>query len=237
MSLDTTTLDAQMREKTGKGVAHRLRAEALIPAVVYGPRTQPLNIAVDPKALKRAIQTPHKLNTLITLRLDGGERKALLKDYQQDPVSRALLHADFYEVQMDHKVTVPVPVALVGRPAGAADGGILQQNRRELDVTCLPKDIPEKIDVDVSHLKIAQALHVNEVKPPPGCSIRFLHNFVIALIAVPEREEVAAAAATAAAAPGAAATPAAAAAAPAAAAGAKAAAPAKEAAKAAPAKK
>lgn len=235
MSLDTTTLDAQSREKTGKGVAHRLRAQALIPAVVYGPRSKPLNIAVDPKALKRAIQTPHKLNTLITLKLEGAERKALLKDYQQDPVSRALLHADFYEVQMDQKVTVPVPVSLVGKAAGTLEGGILQQNRRELDVTCLPKDIPEAIEVDVSHLKIAQALHVNEVKPPPGCSIRFLHNFVVALIAVPEKEEVAAAAATATAAPGAAAAPAAAAAAPAA--GAKAAAPAKEAAKPAPAKK
>lgn len=231
MSLDQTTLDAQVREKTGKGVAHRLRAQKLIPAVVYGPRSQPLNIAVDPKALKAAIQTPHKLNTLITLRLDGAPRTALLKDYQQDPVTRAVLHADFYEVQMDQKVTVPVPVALVGRAEGVANGGILQQNRRELDVVCLPNDIPEKIEVDVTHLKIAQALHVNEVKPPPGCTIRFLHNFTVALVAVPEKEEVAAAAATAGAAPGAAATPAAAPA------GGKAAAPAKEAAKPAPAKK
>lgn len=228
MSLDQTTLDAQVREKTGKGVAHRLRAQALIPAVVYGPRSEPLNIAVDPKALKKAIQTPHRLNTLITLKLQGAERMALLKDYQQDPVTRSLLHADFYEVQMTEQVTVPVPVALVGKAVGTLEGGILQQNRRELDVTCLPKDIPEKIEVDVSHLKIAAALHVNEVKPPPGCSIRFLHNFVVALVAVPEKEEATAAAATAAAAPGAAAAPAAAA---------GKAAPAKEAAKAAPAKK
>lgn len=232
MSLDQTTLDAQVREKIGKGVAHRLRAQALIPAVVYGPRSQPLNIAVDPKALKRAIQTPHRLNTLITLKVQGSERMALLKDYQQDPVSRALLHADFYEVQMNEQVTVPVPVVLVGKAAGTLEGGILQQNRRELDVTCLPKDIPERIEVDVTHLKIAQALHVNEVKPPPGCTIRFLQNFTVAIVAVPEKEEATAAAATAAAAPGAAAAPAAAAG------KAPAAAPAgKEAAKPAPAKK
>lgn len=237
MSLDSTTLDAQVREKTGKGVAHRLRAQALIPAVVYGPRSQPLNIAVDPKALKKAIQTPHRLNTLITLKLDGvGERTALLKDYQVDPVSRAILHADFYEVQLDQKVTVPVPVVLVGKPEGVTLGGILQQNRRELDVVCYPKEIPQKIEVDVSHLKIAQALHVADVKPPPGVEIRYLKNFTVALVAVPEGEEIpAAAAAAATAAPGAAATPAAAGKAAPAAAGK--AAPAKEAAKAAPAKK
>ena len=228
MSIESTTLDAQVREKTGKGVAHRLRAQALIPAVVYGPRSQPMNIAVDPKALKKAIQTPHRLNTLITLKLDGvGERTALLKDYQVDPVSRAILHADFYEVQLDQKVTVPVPVVLVGKAEGTTLGGILQQTRRELDVVCFPREIPQKIEVDVSHLKIAQALHVNEVKPPPGTEIRFLKNFTVALVAVPEGEEIPAAAA-ASAAPGAAATPAAAP---------GKAAPAKEAGKPAPAKK
>lgn len=211
MSLEQTTLDAQVREKTGKGVAHRLRAQALIPAVVYGPRSEPLNIAVDPKALRKAIQTPHRLNTLITLKLDGaGERTALLKDYQVDPVTRKMLHADFYEVKLDQKVTVPVPVVLVGRPEGVALGGILQQTRRELDVTCLPGEIPQKIEVDVSHLKIAQALHVSEVKPPPGAEIRFLKNFTVALVAVPEGEEIPQAEAAAATpAPGAPATPAA----------------------------
>ena len=207
MSLDQTTLSATVREKSGKGVAHRLRAQALIPAVVYGPHSEkPLTIAVDPKALKEAIQTPHKLNTIITLKLDkGGERVALLKEYQQDPVSRALLHADFYEVRTDEKVTVPVPVVLVGKAKGTVEGGILQQARRVLDVTCLPKDIPEKIEVDVTELGIAEALHVAEVKPPPGCTLRYAANYTVALVAIPEKEEVAAPVAAAAPAAGAAA--------------------------------
>ncbi len=207
MSLDQTTLSATVREKSGKGVAHRLRAQALIPAVVYGPHSEkPLTIAVDPKALREAIQTPHKLNTIITLKLDkGGERVALLKEYQQDPVSRALLHADFYEVRTDEKVTVPVPVVLVGKAKGTVEGGILQQARRALDVTCLPKDIPEKIEVDVTELGIAEALHVADVKPPAGCTLRYASNYTVALVAIPEKEEVAAPVAAAAPAAGAAA--------------------------------
>lgn len=202
MSLDQTTLAAQLRDRTGKGVARRLRAQQLIPAVVYGPHSdRPLTIAVDPKALKEAIKTPHRLNTILTLKLDGGgERVALLKTYQQDPVSRALLHADFYEVRLDEEVTVPVPVALVGKPEGVTTGGILQQNRRELEVSCLPRDIPEKIEVDVSHLKITQALHVSDVKAPPGVKLRYASDYTVAVVAIPEKEEVAAPAAAAAAA-------------------------------------
>jgi large subunit ribosomal protein L25 len=192
MSIDQTTLAAQVREKTGKGVARRLRAQSLIPAVVYGPHSKdPLPIAVDPKALREAIRTPHRLNTILTLKLDGaGDRVALLKNYQQDPVTRSLLHADFYEVRLDEPVTVPVPLALVGKAEGVASGGILQQNRREIEVSCLPKDIPEKIEVDVTHLKVAQALHVSDVKAPPGVKLRFATDYTVAVVAIPEKEEV-----------------------------------------------
>jgi large subunit ribosomal protein L25 len=242
MSIDQTTLAAQLRDRSGKGVARRLRGQSLIPAVVYGPHSEkPLTIAVDPKALREAIKTPHRLNTILTLKLDGGgERVAMLKTYQQDPVTRSLLHADFYEVRLDEPVTVPVPVALVGKPEGAAAGGILQQNRRELEVVCLPKDIPERIEVDVSHLKIAQALHVSDVKAPAGVKLRFATDFTVAIVAIPEKEEVVApVAAAAAAVPGAAAAPAEAGKAPApgAAPAAAAAAPAAAGGKAAPAKK
>lgn len=200
MSSTQTTLSATLRETTGKGVAHRLRAKALIPAVVYGPHSEkPLSIAVDPLALRAAIKTPHKLNTILTLKLDkGGDRVALLREFQQDPVTRKLLHADFYEVSLDRKVTVPVPLELVGKAAGVLEGGILQQARRTLDVNCLPKDIPERIEVDVSALQVAEALHVSDVKPPPGCTLRYAANYTVALVAIPEKEEVAVVAAVAA---------------------------------------
>ena len=190
MSMDQTTLAATVREKTGKGVAHRLRAQKLIPAVVYGPHSnEPLNIAVDPKALREAIRTPHKLNTILTLKLDnGGERQALLKDFQQDPVSREVLHADFYEVKMGEPVTVPVPLALEGRAEGVAEGGVLTQLRRVVDVVCMPDQIPEKIAHDITGMKAGAALHVAEVAVPAGVKIRYLSNFAVATISVPEEE-------------------------------------------------
>lgn len=201
MSMDQTTLAAQVREKTGKGVAHRLRAQKLIPAVVYGPHSEaPLNIAVDPKALREAIRTPHKLNTLLTLKLDkGGERLALLKDYQQEPVSRAVLHADFYEVKMGEPVTVPVPLELTGRAEGVAAGGIMTQLRREVEVVCMPNAIPEKLEHDVTGLKAGAALHISEISAPEGVKLRYLTNFTVATITVPEAETTPAAAAEAAA--------------------------------------
>jgi len=201
MSMDQTTLAAQVREKTGKGVAHRLRARNLIPAVLYGPHSdKPLNIAVDPRALRAAVKTPHKLNTLLTLQLDqGGERLALLKDYQQDPVSRAVLHADFYEVKVDEPVTVRVPLVLVGRAEGVAAGGVLTQLRREVEVVCTPRDIPERIVHDVTPMKAGTALHVADLTVPEGVKIRYLTNFAVATISAPEEETPATAAAEAAA--------------------------------------
>jgi large subunit ribosomal protein L25 len=201
MEQQTTTLAAQVREKTGKGVAHRLRAQKLIPAVVYGPHSEaPLNIAVDPKALREAIRTPHKLNTILTLKLDnGGDRLALLKAYQQDPVSRAVLHADFYEVKMGESITVPVPLELEGRPEGVAEGGVLTQLRRVVDVVCQPNAIPERLTIDVTNLKAGAALHVADLTAPEGVKIRYLTNFTVATISVPEAEVAAPAAAEAAA--------------------------------------
>lgn len=196
MSMDQTTLTAQVREKTGKGVAHRLRAQKLIPAVMYGPHSEkPLNIAVDPKALRAAVQTGHKLNTLLTLQMAEGNRTALLKDYQQDPISREILHADFYEVKADETVTVPVPLVLEGRPQGMIDGGVLTQLRRVVDVVCLPGAIPEKIVHNISEMKAGSALHVANLTVPEGVKLRFLTNFTVATLSVPEEEEAPAAAA------------------------------------------
>lgn len=194
MSMDQTTLAAQVREKTGKGVAHRLRAQKLIPAVMYGPHSEkPLNISVDPKALRAAVQTGHKLNTLLTLQLAEGNRTALLKDYQQDPISREILHADFYEVKADETVTVPVPLVLEGRPQGVIDGGVLTQLRRVVDVVCLPGNIPEKLVHNVTDMKSGTALHVSSLTQPEGVKLRYLTNYTVATLTAPEAEEAPAA--------------------------------------------
>ncbi|HWV39902.1 MAG TPA: 50S ribosomal protein L25 [Vulgatibacter sp.] len=198
--MNQTTLAAQVRPKIGKGVARRLRAAKQIPAVLYGPHAEkPLPIAVDPKALREAIRTAHRFNTILTLKLDdGGERTALLRDYQQDPVTRELLHADFYEVALDKPVTVPVPLVLTGRAAGVAEGGVLAQSRRVVDVVCLPGQIPERLEHDVTAMKVNEALHVSEIKAPEGVKIRYVNDFAVAVITAPEAEVATPAAAAAA---------------------------------------
>ena len=195
MAQDTSTLQAQVREKSGKGPAHRLRAKGLVPAVCYGRfEKQPLMVAIDPEALVKAIATPHKFNTVIKLEVVGVEpRTVLFKEYEKDPVDGHILHVDFLEVRMDQDVVVNVPVALIGKPVGVTEGGILQQVSRTLPVICKPGQIPEKIEVDVSNLKIAESIHISDIKPPDG--VRFktnvIKNATIAVVTIPEKEEVA----------------------------------------------
>ncbi|MBN8227135.1 50S ribosomal protein L25/general stress protein Ctc [Corallococcus macrosporus] len=207
MATDKSTLEAQARDNSGKGVARRLRAAGRVPAVVYGKHLKaPLHISVDPKAIRTAINTPHKLNTLISLKLAGNDQQVLLKDYQMDPLTRDILHADFIAVNEKEQVKVNLPVVLTGKAAGVADGGLLTQIRRNLEVWALPGAIPLQIEVDVTNLKIAEAIHVNDVKLPEGVSVKTHVNYTIAVLSAPEAAEAApAAAAAAAAAPAAAA--------------------------------
>ncbi|MBZ4418990.1 50S ribosomal protein L25/general stress protein Ctc [Myxococcus sp. RHSTA-1-4] len=200
MSVDKSTLEAKAREGAGKGVARRLRAQGLVPAVVYGKHLkQPVHLAVDPKSVRAAINTPHKFNTLIQIKLGGDTHQVLLKDYQMDPVTREILHVDFIGVRENEPVKVNVPLVLTGKAVGVADGGLLTQVRRELEVWALPNAIPEKIEADVTEMKIAEAMHVNDVKLPSGVSIKTNVNYTIAVISAPEAVEAAPAAAAAAA--------------------------------------
>ncbi len=206
MSVDQSTLETQSRTGTGKGAARKLRSQGLVPAVIYGKHLkEPRQIAVNPKAVRAAINTPHKLNTLITLKTDGTQELALLKDYQQDPVTREILHVDFLAVRETEQVKVNVPLVLTGKSVGVAEGGLLTQARRELEVYAMPRAIPEKIEVDVTNLKIAQALHINDVTLPAGVVVKSNVNFTLAVVSAPdtaaEAAPAAAAAAPAAAAP------------------------------------
>jgi large subunit ribosomal protein L25 len=235
MDQTASTLNAKARAGKGKGPARRLRAEGLIPAVVYGPQREPTHVAVDPALLQKAIATPHKFNTLLTLQLDGAQKRVLFKDYEADPVSRRLLHADFLEVELDRPVRVQVPIVTTGKAEGVIAGGILTVSAHEITVESMPTAIPVRIEVDVTPLKIGGSIHIADVKAPEGVKIRYATNFTVAVVSAPEKEEAAIPGAAPAAAAGAA--PAAgAAAAPAAGAAAAPAAGAKPAAAAAPAK-
>lgn len=205
MSIIAAKLEAKKREGSGKGFARRTRAQGLVPGIVYGPHLeQPIAIAVDPLQVKAAISGPKKLNTVIGLSVDGTERTVLLKDYQLDPVSKQLLHADFIDVRENEQVKVKLPLVLTGKSIGVTEGGILSQMRRELEVWALPGAIPQSIEIDVTPLKIAQAIHINEVQLPAGVTVKTHTNFTIAVVSAPEVEKVVEAAAAAPAAAGAA---------------------------------
>ncbi|MBS2028754.1 MAG: 50S ribosomal protein L25 [Deltaproteobacteria bacterium] len=242
MAENAVSLTAKVRKEVGKGPSRRIRAQGLVPAVLYGPHNkEPLQLAVDPLALKAAIQTKFKYNTLLKFTLEGaGEKTALLKEVQVDPIQRSILHADFIEVRLDEKVRVNVPLFLTGKAVGTAEGGVVNQVTRELVILALPKDIPEKLEVDVTPLKIGGSIHVSEVKFPAGVTAKTKGDITVAVCSVPE--EIVEVAPVAAAVPGAPGAEGAAAAAPGAegakpAAGAEGAKPAAAGAKAEPAKK
>lgn len=192
MSLEVSKLSAKARSGSGKGPARRTRAEGLVPGVVYGKHLdKPLSIALNGKELRAAINTPKKLNTVLGLSIDGKEHTVLLKDYQMEPVSKDLLHADFIAVKENEQVKVKLPVVLTGKAVGVAEGGILSQMRRELEVWSLPGAIPLNIEVDVTPMKIASALHINDIKLPAGVTVKTHVNFTIAVVTAPEVEKVA----------------------------------------------
>ena len=156
-------LEAKARDTFGKNEARRTRREGKVPGVVYGAVVgnqadrSATPIAVDPKALLRILHSG--ANTLISLKIDGGgETKVLVKEYQLDPVTHAVLHADFYKVAMDRAIQVTIPVTVKGEPKGVKQqGGILEFIRREIEVECLPADIPENVEIDVSELMLIRA--------------------------------------------------------------------------------
>jgi large subunit ribosomal protein L25 len=159
------TLQAEKRDGRGKNEARRLRAKGRIPAVVYGAeKGKALEIAVDPKMLLRILHSESGVNTLIGLQVDGGDTRVLVKEYQIDPIDHKLLHADFYQVAMDKALTVTVPLVIKGEAPGVKQqGGIVDFVTREIEIECLPGDIPENIVVDISELMLNQGLRVRDL--------------------------------------------------------------------------
>src|SRR6266699_354616 len=168
-------LEAVSRETLGKNEARRTRREGRVPAVVYGASgdgggREATPIAVEPKALLKILHSESGANTLISLRLaGGGDTKVLVKEFQLDPVTRQVLHADFYRVAMDRVIQVTIPVIVKGEPKGVKQqGGILEFIRREIEIECLPGDIPENVEVDVSELMLHQGIRVRTSRPTPS---------------------------------------------------------------------
>ncbi len=201
------TLDAKKRDGRGKNEARRLRVSGRIPAVVYGARKdgqapEGVPVAVDPKEVLRILHSESGANTLINLTLEGGESRVMVRDYQLDPVTHQLLHADFYQLAMDRAIIVSVPIVIKGEPAGVkVQGGLLDFVTRDIQVQCLPTDIPESIIVDVNELMLHQSIRVRDLAVDPKWKAVTDGETMLVHVVMPKAEEVVAPAADAAAAP------------------------------------
>ena len=195
-------LEAQARETFGKNEARRIRREGKVPAVLYGGDRTATPIAVAPKALLKILHSESGQNTLISLKLaGGGDTRVLVKDFQLDPITHALLHADFYRIAMDKVLQVTIPIAVHGEPRGVKQqGGVLEFIRREIVIEVLPADIPESIPVDVSELMLHQGVRVRDVATNPKWKPVSDLDLMLVHVIMPKAEEVAAPAEAAAAA-------------------------------------
>ena len=181
-------LNASPRPLTGKGPAGRLRREGKLPAVLYGLDQKARSLTINYKEFKEAFSESGAA-AMFQLQIadaDGDHKKTVtLKEHQVHPLSRKVIHADFLEIDINKPLEVDVPLILNGKPAGVEQGGMLQQIRRVLTVSALPQDMPEKVEVDVSHLNMGESLHVEEVSVPEGAQIVHDVNFTLATIIVP----------------------------------------------------
>jgi large subunit ribosomal protein L25 len=204
-ALDTNILEAQKREPGTKNQARRVRIDGKIPAVVYGAGKDSLAISVDPRVVTRILNSETGHNTIFDLALNGEKTKAMIVDWQYEPIKGRLLHIDLKRIALDKVLRVSVPIVLKGEAAGVKqEGGILEQMLREVEIECLPADIPSHIDVDVSDLTFGKVLRVSDL--PHSEKLKFLTdaNQPVAHVTSVKEEVVAtpdAAAAEAAAAP------------------------------------
>ena len=164
------TLEAVKRTGKGKNEARRLRASGKVPAVVYGAQkagdqVAPVPVAVSPKEMMRILHSASGVNTLITLTVPGeSTQRVLVKEFQLDPVSQDLLHADFYRVNLERRITVTVPLVLHGEAKGVKQqDGVLEFLHKEVEVECLPTEIPDHLDIDVSELELGQAIYMRDI--------------------------------------------------------------------------
>lgn len=192
--MEKVILKAEIREATGKSGCKHLRKEGLIPAVVYKDGKKGLSVKVDNKDLWHALHTEAGENAIITMEIDseGKEVKktVIVKEMQNDPLNDKFLHVDFHEISLKEKLKVKVPVIVKGEPVGVKEeDGVLSQLMWEVEVECLPTDIPEHVDINVDELKIGDSVHIKDLAPIPGVTILDDPEQAIAGVHPPKAEE------------------------------------------------
>lgn len=184
------TIEVQKREKFGKGANRRARSGGLIPAVVYGGGKDNVAIEIDRKSMLDLMKKSGSENPIFLLKLGDNERHAMIREVQTHPVSRQVLHIDFQRVMMDQKLRVQVPIELVGVAYGVkTEGGVLDFVTREVEVECLPGDIPKQIELDVTALHVGQHAEARELKMPEGVTLHDDGDKVIVALGHARHEE------------------------------------------------
>jgi large subunit ribosomal protein L25 len=198
--MEAPVLRASRRTRSGKGVARKIRAAGMIPAVLYGGGEN-IPLSLQPQELLKILASGE--NTIFQLEIDGDageDRKAIVRDLQRDPLKETLLHADLYRISMDVEITVAVPIVLQGMSREVSDvGGVINQLLDEVEIQCLPSLIPHELTIDVSHLGVGEVLHVRDLPVPQGIQVLVAPDEVVASVSV-RGEELAAEAPSAAAA-------------------------------------
>jgi large subunit ribosomal protein L25 len=196
--MEAPILRALRRNRSGKGVARKIRAQGMIPAVLYGSGEN-IPLTLQPQELLKILSLGE--NTIFRLEIDGelgGDRQAIVRDLQRDPLKETLLHADLYRISMDVEITVSVPIVLQGMSRELSDiGGMINQLLHEIEIQCLPNLIPHELTIDVAHLGIGEVLHVRDLPVPQGIQVLAASDEVVASVSV-RGEEVAAGAPSAA---------------------------------------
>ena len=184
--MEQVTLEGFVRKPSGKGGARTLRRTGTIPAIFYGPETEPIPIQVAKSSLEKTLKKQTSENILFQLTIKGNDQETvktvMLKELQKTPVDREILHLDFYEVSLFKEIDVTVGLKIIGKATGVEKGGILQEISRDLEIRCLPTNIPNHIEVDVSALDIGDSIHVEDIKLPEG--IRILSDAHLTLVTV-----------------------------------------------------
>ena len=184
-------LNATIRKTKGNGPARSLRREGRFPAVLYGPGTQPVMLSVNVRDFEQVVQKGNIRRTIFSLSIQNGStvtKPAVIKELQTHPVSGQFLHVDFYEIDMNRKLRVMVPVVPKGKTKGEEFGGMLQIIEREIAVFCLPQEIPDSLEIDVSELGVGDALHVKDIALPGGVELPPGENYTVVTVVSPKAE-------------------------------------------------
>ena len=181
-----TSLKAAPRARTGSGRLNQMRREGLLPAVIYGKGTENINLKIDAKTFNDVLKNSSSENIIVNLEIESqGTRLAFLQSVQHDPLSGSVLHVDFRSIDENTEITAHIPTHLNGESVGVKAGGLVEQYVHAIEILCLPNDLPETIEVDISTLEVGASLHIGDIKFPAGVRATHAADVVVAHIGKP----------------------------------------------------